>query len=79
VDIGQWTSDERARWERLTPEQRAFVAAKEPLEPGERALLVALAELEIPYLIVGLGAAVMQGARLPALKATVAVQHDEDR
>jgi hypothetical protein len=31
MDVGQWTPDERERWERLTPEQRDFVAAKEPL------------------------------------------------
>jgi hypothetical protein len=34
------------------------------LEPGERAFLEALDELGVPYLIVGLGAAVMQGAPL---------------
>jgi hypothetical protein len=34
------------------------------LEPGECQFLRALAELEIPYIIVGLGAAVMQGAPL---------------
>jgi hypothetical protein len=34
------------------------------LEPGERRFLGALDELGIPYLIVGVGAAVMQGAPL---------------
>jgi hypothetical protein len=34
------------------------------LEPGERAFLAALDELGVPYLIVGVGAAVMQGAPL---------------
>lgn len=34
------------------------------LEPGERLFLGALADLEIPYIIVGVSAAVMQGAPL---------------
>jgi hypothetical protein len=34
------------------------------LEPGEKAFLRALGELEVPYLIVGVGAAVLQGAPL---------------
>ena len=34
------------------------------LEPGERAFLQALDELDVPYLIVGAGAAVLQGAPL---------------
>jgi hypothetical protein len=34
------------------------------LEPGERRFLAALQELGVPYLIVGAGAAVMQGAPL---------------
>jgi hypothetical protein len=34
------------------------------LEPGEKAFLKALEELEVPYLIVGAGAAVLQGAPL---------------
>jgi hypothetical protein len=34
------------------------------LEPGEHAFLAALENLGVPYLIVGVGAAVMQGAPL---------------
>jgi hypothetical protein len=34
------------------------------LEPGERAFLAALEELEIRYLVIGVGAAAMQGAPL---------------
>jgi hypothetical protein len=34
------------------------------LEPGERAFLRALEELEVPYLIIGASAAVLQGAPL---------------
>ena len=34
------------------------------LEPGERAFLQALDELEIPYVVIGVGAAVLQGAPL---------------
>lgn len=31
MDVERLTSEERARWEQLDPEQRAFVANQEPL------------------------------------------------
>jgi hypothetical protein len=41
-----------------------FAVAASLLEPGERAFLSALEQLGVPFMVVGVGAAVMQGAPL---------------
>jgi hypothetical protein len=49
------------------------------LEPGERTFLAALDELGIPYLIIGVGAAVMQGAPLVTQDIDLWFQDRTDR
>src|SRR5579871_5356043 len=56
-------------WPRFTRRPRSACAARSPmadyaLAPAERALLAALTELGVPFMIVGVTAASMQGARV---------------
>jgi len=53
------------------------------LVEAERLFLATLVELGVPFLIVGVGSAALQGARtlaaLPALEAPLAVQKEAER